>query len=288
MITIFTNPRPFRGIFDKIQRDALKSWIKFCPGCQIILFEDEEKTTKSVALKFGLDYVGNAKCDEFGTPLIDSVMSIAKKMAKFETLAYINTDIILLKNFVPAIEEVKSKIKNKDYFISGQRYNLDIKGNLDFEDVNFEEKILDEVSKSGKLYSPACMDYWVFSRDSKFKIPSFVIGRPGIDGWLVYNNRITKVPVVDMTPTIKIIHQNHNYPHAKKDFFEIEKQENLKLASGFKNMLTLREADWVYVNGELKRPKFPRNILSKLALFYSWRVFYAAMRITRKKLLLRE
>ncbi len=288
MITIITNPRPFCGIFDKIQRNALSSWIKFCPGCQIILFEDEEKTTGKVAAEFGLDYVADAKCNEFGTPLIDDVINIAKKMAKFETLAYVNTDILLLKNFVPEIEEAKKKIKNKDYFISGQRYNLDIDGDIDVDDSDFEEKILGEVAKRGKLYSPAAMDYWVFPRNLNFNIPPFVIGKPGIDGWLVYKNRVTKNPVIDMTPAIKIVHQNHNYPHAKKDFFETEKQRNLKLAGGFKNMITLRESDWVYYGGKLKRPKFPRNILSWLILFYPWRVFYASVRITNKKLFIRK
>ena len=284
MITIFTNPRPFRGIFDKIQQDAIKSWIAFCPGCQIILFEDEEKTTREVASRYGLDYVGNARCNEFGTPLIDDVINIARKMAKFKTLAYVNTDIILLKDFVSTIEEVRATLKKNEFFIAGRRYNLDIEGNIDLKDPNFEEKILAEVSKRGKLYSFASMDYWVFPRDLDFNIPPFVIGRPGIDGWLVYKSRMMNIPVIDMTSTIIIVHQNHNYPHAKKDFFEIEKQRNLTLAGGFKNMITLREADWVYVNHKLQRPMFPRNILSQLTLFYPWRVFYATIRILRKKI----
>jgi hypothetical protein len=240
-----------------------------------------------VASELGLDYVGDAECNEFGTPLIDDVINTARRMAKFETLAYVNADIILLKNFVVAIEEVRKKIKNNKFFISGQRYNLDIENDINFEDIDFEKKILNEVLKRGKLYSPASMDYWVFPRDLNFNIPPFVIGRPGIDGWLVYKSRITKVPVIDMTPTIKIIHQNHNYPHAKKDFFEIEKQRNLILAGGLKNMITLREADWIYVDNELKRPKFPRNLLSQMILFYPWRVFYAIMRTLRKKLFFR-
>jgi len=49
MITLFSSPRPFRGHFDIIQRNAILSWKSVMPGCEIILFEDEEGTTKKVA-----------------------------------------------------------------------------------------------------------------------------------------------------------------------------------------------------------------------------------------------
>jgi len=46
MITIFSNPRSFTGPFKILQYNAIRSWKYLHPDVQIILFEDEEGTTK--------------------------------------------------------------------------------------------------------------------------------------------------------------------------------------------------------------------------------------------------
>jgi len=66
-----------------------------------------------------------------------------------------------------------------------------------------------------------------------------------MDSWLIYKARTLKIPVIDVTELITIIHQTHNYPRKKKPFFEIERKRNLKLAGGFSRMCTLRDTDWV-------------------------------------------
>lgn len=46
MITIFSTPKPFRGHFEIIQRNAIQSWLRLRPGCEIILLGNDEGTAE--------------------------------------------------------------------------------------------------------------------------------------------------------------------------------------------------------------------------------------------------
>jgi len=281
MITIFTNPRPFKGPFDTIQRNALKSWIKYGNGCQIVLFEDEEKTTSKVAKELGLDCITDVAFNKFGTPLFNDAVNKTKKIAKFEILANVNTDIMLFEDFFLAVKNVKKILNGEDFLMVGQRYNVDMDGKeIDFDAVDAKKDILDMVSSKGKLHMLAAMDYLVFPKKFNFNPPSFAIGRTTLDSWMIFCARLMKVPAIDATLSVKAVHQNHNYPRLKNNSAdcEIERKINVKLAGGFKNMGTIRDADWILYPGELKRPKFPRRIFSILTLFYPWQLLLCAKR----------
>ena len=46
MLTMFTIPKAFRGDFDIIQKNAIRSWTLLRPECEIILFGNEEGTAE--------------------------------------------------------------------------------------------------------------------------------------------------------------------------------------------------------------------------------------------------
>ena len=150
ILTIFSTPRPFEGPFDLIQRNAIKSWIKTCPGCEIILFEDEEKTTGIVAKEFGVRCVLDVERDEFGTPLLSDVYKKAKEIADSVVVVHINTDIILTDSFFQAIKQVLSIMKGKPFFMSGRRWDLDVDYAINFDDIDWQEKIKKAVKKYEK------------------------------------------------------------------------------------------------------------------------------------------
>jgi hypothetical protein len=270
MVTIFTNPRPFKGPFEIIQRNAIKSWLKLKPECQIVLFEDEEKTVSKIAGEFGVQCVTQVKRDEFGTPLLSDVFDRVRKITKGGIIAQVNADIILTNSFVKAVEQVSEITGGKPFFMTGRRWDLDIKEPIDFRG-DWEKNLRYLIKKEGKLHGFSGMDYWVLLSDCPFDIPPFVVGRPGMDSWLVYKFRSLKFPVIDATAVVDIIHQNHNYPKKNNPFFEVEKKRNLDLAGGFSNMGTLRDADRVLTPEGLQKPNFTRRIFSGLTLFYPWR-----------------
>lgn len=271
MLTIFTNPRPFNGRFENIQRNAINSWRRLSGDCEIILFEDEEKTADSVAQELGVKCEKDFNRNEFGTPLFDSVLSTVRKKSKNEIIAQVNADIILLGNFFKSVKAVKNLMGSRPFFMTGRRFNLEVQELIDFNDPDWDKKMAIRAQKQGKLHRLSGMDYWVFPRDFDFKPPSFIVGRPGIDSWLILKARKMKIPVIDATEVITIIHQNHNYPKKSSDNFNIEKERNIKLAGGLSDVGTIADSDWILTSAGLKKPRFPRRILSELSLFGPWR-----------------
>lgn len=274
MITFFSNPRPFQGQFDRIQRNAIQSWKETCPECQIILFEDEEGTTKKVAGELGVQFIKDRRVSEFGTPFLNDSFDKVKKTAKFDVIVQISADIILTDNFLPSVTKVLKIMEGKPFFISGRRWDFNVAEKIDFSKKDWQSTLMELVKKEGKLHSLSAMDYWILPRNMPFEFPAFVIGRVGTDSWLLYKLRSMNIPVIDATDAIDVIHQNHPYPRKIEKSFIVEEKINIVLAGGLLNMLNLREADWLLVKEGLVKPKFPRRIFSELALFYPWRIIF--------------
>jgi hypothetical protein len=56
MLSILAFPKPFRGHIATIQRNAISSWMRLRPPCEIFLFGDEEGTAE-VAKEFGACHI---------------------------------------------------------------------------------------------------------------------------------------------------------------------------------------------------------------------------------------
>lgn len=285
MITIFTTPKPFEKDIRIVQRNAIQSWLKSNPKAEIILFGDE-KGTAETAKELGLEHIPEIEKNEFGTPLLDFVFNLAQKIANNQFLVFINADIVLLTDLASIIRRIKKPL----FLMSGQRYDFDIKKPIQFDEKDWKKKFCNKAIKNNKLRGFTSIDYFVFPRNLPHNLPSFAVGRPGWDNWFIYKMRSLKIPVIDATESITIIHQNHSYSHSlwgkeSKLGGRVEGEEfkrNFKLAGGSLNMFTLIDADWIFTPKGLKRPEFPRIIFSKLSLFYPWRLILAIKRKTRE------
>lgn len=267
---MFSIPKPFCGLAEIIQTNAIHSWTTLSPKCEIILFGNE-KGIDDIATKFGITHIPMIKRNEYGTPLISDAFSKAKETAKYKNLAYINSDIILMNDFTKAIEEIKEPL----FLMVGQRWDVEIKENINFNELNWAGKIRSYTKEKGKLHGPSGIDYFVFPRGLEFELPPFTVGRIGWDNWLIYYIRSLRIPIINATKVVTAIHQNHDYSHSpwgkKSRVKGPETQSNLKLIGDLSNMLTLRDADWILTPNGLERPGFLRRILSGLSLFYPWR-----------------
>ena len=267
---MFSIPKPFCGQAEIIQTNAIHSWTTLSPKCEIILFGNE-KGIDDIATKFGIIHIPMIKRNEYGTPLISNAFSKAKETAKYKNLAYINSDIILMNDFTKAIEEIKEPL----FLMVGQRWDVEIKENINFNEPNWTGKIRSYTKEKGKLHGPSGIDYFVFPRGLEFELPPFTVGRIGWDNWLIYYIRSLGIPIINATKVVTAIHQNHDYSHSpwgKKSRVEgPETQRNLKLIGDLSNMLTIRDADWILTSNGLERPGFLRRILSGLSLYYPWR-----------------
>ena len=67
-----------------------------------------------------------------------------------------------------------------------------------------------------------------------------------------------KLPVVDATHSIMVIHQNHDYSHlpgGQTHYKLPESNDNLNLAGGRRNVFQLDDATHVLENGQVKKRK---------------------------------
>jgi hypothetical protein len=245
MLTIFALPKPFKKEFDIIQKNAIQSWTLFWPKCEIILFGDEEGTAE-VAAELGARYIPQVAQNEFGTPLVNDVFEKAQKIAKNNILAYVNADIILMSDFMEAIEKIKNE---RDFLMVGQRWDFDLEKLLDLNDSNWEAKLRAEVIKKGKLHPQTGIDYFVFRKSFFRNIPPFALGRTIWDEWLLYEAWKRKAKIIDASQVIMAIHQNHSYHYSKEG---TEAKRNLKLAGGYRKAFTIKDATHILTPRRLK------------------------------------
>lgn len=209
MLTIFSIPKPFTDLAAVQQRNAVQSWLRLTPKCQIILCGDDPSVI-AASLELAVESIPEIRSNEFGTPFLDSVFSQANAQARFPFLCYVNSDIILMESFTEAI----ARIKLNKFLAVGQRTDLDFTELIDFKDPLWRSKLLELSAAKGELHSSFGIDYFVFSRNSSLhNLPPFLVGRPRWDNWFIYNARKLKTPIVDLTTVCQVIHQNHSYAH---------------------------------------------------------------------------
>ncbi|HEU0048115.1 MAG TPA: hypothetical protein VFQ43_10980 [Nitrososphaera sp.] len=243
MLTIFTVAKPFRGEFATIQRNAILSWSRLRPACEILLLGNEEGLA-DIATETGATHIPELERNEFGTPVVSSIFSIAEKNAHFPFLCYINADILLLSDFLPAIREIHGW--NSRSLIAGQRWDLDVTESLAWE-TGWEDIIRQSLRTSGKLEPHTGIDYFVFQRGFWGSILPFATGHCGYwDNWLNFRARTLEAPVVDATRCLTAVHQNHGHSyHAGGKAgacWNTERQRNYALGGGLRNAYTLRDA----------------------------------------------
>ncbi len=260
MLTIFTIPKPFKEHIGVIQRNAISSWTQL-PGCEIIIFGDDDGVAET-ASEFGVRHVAEVLKNEYGTPLLDFVFEKAQKIASNNIFCYVNADVILMSDILFAIKQIQFK----KYLMVGQRWDVDIDKLWEFERDDWEERLRDFIEKYGQLHPPAGSDYFIFPKGVLGQFPPFAVGRPCWDNWLIYKARFQRVALIDASPTIVAVHQNHDYSHIQgvKEF-AIDSPEailNRELLGGYDYCFDLFDATHLLTPSKLTRA---------LDLWHVWR-----------------
>ena len=255
LITLFSAPKPFTNLhIAMIQRNAIRSWT-LLPDVEVILL-GEEAGLAEAARELGVKHLSNVACNESGTPLISSMFQRVREHSVSNLLCIINADMILMPDF---IEVVKQTVKLKDKFVLlSQRWDYDITSLIDFTE-GWESRLRESVRKQNQLHRPAGSDFFLFPKSCYQDIPDFTIGRAGWDNWMIYKARQQKWPVIDCTPSVMIVHQNHDYshlPNGKSHYDHPDTNENIRLAGGQANIrYTILDSTHRLVNGKLARPQ---------------------------------
>lgn len=254
-ITFFSAPKPFTNPhIAMIQRNAIQSWT-LLPDVEVILL-GEETGLAEAAHELGVRHISQVKRNANGTPLIASMFELARKNSSSELLCIINADMILMPDFVEAAR--RSHILRDKFVLLSQRWDLDITQLLVFTE-GWQNRLSSMVHRQGSLHRPAGSDFFLFPLSTFHEIPNFTIGRAGWDNWMIYKARKEKWTVIDCTPSVMIVHQNHDYSHlpgGKPHYEHPDTNENIRLAGGEANIrYTILDATHQLVDGKLVRPK---------------------------------
>lgn len=208
MLTVFSTPKPFHGHAGMIQRNAIRSWTLLNPKCEVILLGDEEGAGE-IAREFHLCNDREVQRSETGTKYIRFLFERGQQLASNDILCYSNCDIILMSSFWRAVKQVASL--DRPFLMVGRRTNADIAEPLNFEQSDWEQRLESLVKQKGSLANEWCTDYFVFPRGLYRDIPSLVNGRNYWDNWLIWRAYSLGAIVVDATPVVTAVHQNHDY-----------------------------------------------------------------------------
>lgn len=244
MLTFFTTAKPFRGHSAVIQRNALQSWKLIHPSVEIILFGNDEGAAQ-VCTELGLRHEPKVVVNRSGTKRLDSIFGPAQKVASHELICYSNCDIILTRDFLQALEQLR-KWRSR-FLMIGRRWDTDITETIDFSRPAWDKELLALAHSTGIQRGYHNIDYFLFPRGLYSEIPPLVIGRVGWDPWLVGKAHALGLPVVDVSDCVCAIHQNHDYGYHPQGMTGVwhdqEARCNEELARSM-GLMTIRDARW--------------------------------------------
>jgi hypothetical protein len=88
---------------------------------------------------------------------------------------------------------------------------------------------------------------------------------------MIYHARQQGWAVMDGTPSVMIIHQNHDYSHlpgGQAHYNHVESQQNMQTAGGLAHMYTVLDAPYQLIDGKLRPARLTR--LRFLRTFERW------------------
>jgi hypothetical protein len=318
VLTFFATAKPFRGHIGIIQRNAIQSWTRLHPDVEIILFGNDEGAAElvtelanevagNVGREFSIRHEPHVECNEFGTKRLDYLFARAQSIARHDLLCYINCDIILTQDFCRALQRVHAA--HKEFLMVGRRTDLNITTALLFETndsepqqrlsalsqpARWEKELRTLAERSGRKRTAEWIDYFAFTRGLFTPdMPPFVL-RVFWDNWLVWKALASDKPVVDASPAVLAVHQNHDYSHHPQGQQGVwhghEAANNARLAGSWRHLRTIGDATEVLAGDILKRntmrewstvKRYARQF-GRMIYYDVWHpVWFALLKITR-------
>lgn len=234
---IFTLPKPFDNPHvNLIQRNAICSWKQLGANVEVILLGNEGGIAETAA-EFGLKHSAEIGLNEYGTPLLSDAFRRAHEISDADVLIYCNCDIILLRDLVETIELIQHAKAFESFVAFGRRIDLLVENQIDFAEPHEVKALIELANTSGRKAPIVCKDYFAFSRELYQEIPKFAVGRGNWDNWMLAHAKSKRVPAIDVSEMVQIIHQDHQYLHMQSSRLNCyvsgpEAKENRRLAGG--------------------------------------------------------
>ncbi|HET7849744.1 MAG TPA: hypothetical protein VFL51_11865 [Pseudolabrys sp.] len=250
MLTIFSVPKAFAGHTAIIQDNAIGSWTRLAQPCDIVLFGDDPGVAEA-AVRHKVQHEPRIGRNEFGTPVIADLFARMDALARRPLLAFVNADIILLDDFLPAVEAIVHSRRTPLPLIPAQagiqtyREGGNVPGSplsrgraestepalpaaqgrflavasrfncrIDAPlafEPGWDARLRARARKENRMYPAAGSDLFVYPRGLFAAVPPFAIGRGYWDNWLMREARRRGGDLIDMTAAVTAVHHVHTY-----------------------------------------------------------------------------
>jgi len=253
VLTIFSIPKAFAGHTAVIQTNAIRSWARLAPRCEILLLGDDPGVTDAAAA-CDATHLPEIATNELGTPLVADAFERARRAARHPLLVYVNADVMFTDDLLASTRRVTERFDR--FLMVGRRLDVDVREPLPPGDDWMDR--LRTLADDGELAPRTAVDYFVFTRDSLAPMPPFAVGRAGWDNWLVYDCWSRGLPVIDATAGVTALHQRHDYGHVPQSrghaWHGPESDRNLELAregnpAFWPGFFTIGTATWRLAHG---------------------------------------
>ncbi len=204
---MFTAPRAFEGQFERVQMNALRSWIALRPRPEVLVF-GAERGTEEACEELGLRWIPDVALTDGGLPVFSDVLVRADGAAGADRLAYVNIDIILMQDTLDAIAAVDGRFAVNVIF--GSPWNLSVPYDLDTAETDWQERLRLAAKTAAKPPTRYGADVVVYPRGYFSDAPPLAIGRGWFDCWMMSRARSHPAPAVDITDAALILHQDHS------------------------------------------------------------------------------
>ena len=184
----------------------MMSWVRLHPKPEIILFGNAQGTA-DICRELGLRHIPEVECNEFGTPLVDDLFQKAQRLANYDLICYINADIVVTQSLIEAINIISQLWKR--FVVSSSTWDLSMKEAIDFNFPDWQGQLRDLVQKKANAPLSIGMDLFLFPRGFYHDIPPFLLGRKAWDNWLIFKACSGRIPFIDTSEFMLIVHLQH-------------------------------------------------------------------------------
>ena len=158
-----------------------------------------------------------------------------------------------------------------DSFLAiGRRTDVVVPQPLDWSQADTLPQRFAALRRNGKPAPIVCKEYFAFRRADFQNIPDFAVGRGNWDNWMVASAKRRNIPVVNLSESAAVFHQEHSYQHLppnsaskqppSKDRLHCyvtgeEAKENQRLAGG-KNLIAGSTSTWRLTDSGVVKNRF--------------------------------
>jgi hypothetical protein len=257
-LALYAWPKPFTDPhISIIQRNGIRSWLQLHPRPEVFLFGNEDGIADACR-ELGAVHVKDCPPVTDGVPKVRDLAIITEGLSGASFFGYVNADIILTQSLMTALRAAGNS--HSRFLLGASPWNTSVPDLLDFGP-DWEEKMRRRAREANDLRGRAAADFLIYPRGFLQGAPEVLAGRRYVDNGLLWYARHRRAALIDGTPGIFAVHQDHRRGARSVTHGDgiTGVNWNRKAIGGDRHLFTWSNATHHYTNSGLK-PYFTGRI----------------------------